>query len=291
MVEIGREKDSGLLGFLKGFFEFYSFLLKYKPSVIVLNCDLPETYGALYVLSQTKIRVVVVEHANPSWPTRRKLGYIVRKILIWRKATFVSVSNHITPPFENHSYSEIVPNFISELGNLAEHDSNDEIKRLIYIGRLTSVYKNPQSLIQISKVTGIPVVFFGTGEMETELRALSQEEGVTAEFRGWVDDPWSEILAEDLLIVPSTREGDGLVIVEAIVKRVPLLLKDVTDLRRFQLADSNYCVSEEEFSDRIRKFRYSLRELKPTREVKNTLIQDRSDSRLLQAWISLLNRL
>lgn len=290
LVEIGRRRDSGLFNTFLSFLKFRTFLSRKKPDVIILNCDLPELFGGLLALSRNSFAIVVIEHANPSWPSRRAVGWAVRKILLHRSAKFVAVSSHITYPFGARIYDAVIPNLVDNLSEVPQHVVSSQVNRLVYIGRLTSVYKSPQSLLQISRETGFPVVFFGEGELLSELRSKSIDQGVQAVFRGWVDDPWAEISSGDLLIVPSEREGDGLVVVESIARGIPVLLRDVIDLRRFGLRDLSYCSSDLDFTERIKEYKNDLFKLRPPNEVREKLLGERDSAKLTKDWIRFLDQ-
>lgn len=291
VVAIRRNKESGLLNFIFSYLKFCLFVITRRPDILLLNCDLPELFGAFVPVSNKRVKFVVVEHANSSWPTRRKLGRLVRAILNRRGAYFISVSSHINSPFGTHGYHKVIPNLLGDLSQFLEHHSTNRVDRLVYVGRLTSVYKSPQSMIFISKDTGIPVTFYGTGELETELEAMALQEHVDVTFQGWVEDPWSQIGSGDLLIVPSTREGDGLVVVEGISRGIPILLRDVPDLRRFGLEEFHYCLEDADFSEKIKDFKENLCNLKPSSEVKTKLIEERNASRLTENWITFFNEI
>ena len=85
--------QGSLLNTVRAILNFNKKVNLWKPDVIVLNCDLPELFGAL-LLSRRKI--VVVEHINRPWITRKWLGLAVRKLLRSRKAIWVAVSPHLT---------------------------------------------------------------------------------------------------------------------------------------------------------------------------------------------------
>lgn len=69
----------------------------------------------------------------------------------------------------------------------------------------------------------------GRGSEEQSLRAYARERGVEhfVEFPGWGDDIAPYLSRADILLVPSRYEGYGMVIVEALAARVPVLSTDV----------------------------------------------------------------
>ena len=59
---------------------------------------------------------------------------------------------------------------------------------------------------------------------------------------GNVDNPWLKVNSQDLLIVSSDYEGDGLVVVEGLAHGIPMILIDNSDLRKFGLPNSNHFI-------------------------------------------------
>jgi glycosyltransferase involved in cell wall biosynthesis len=233
--------------------------------------------------------VIVVEHANPSWEGRQKLGNAVRKILCIRKSRYVAVSEHIKPPFPFNEYLAVIPNPIDNDSTSNKHEVGNQIKRLVYVGRLAKVHKNPGLLLQISQEVKIPVVYFGDGELRNNLTEQAISMGVSAEFRGWVENPWRELSPYDLLIVPSEHEGDGLVVVEAILRGVPVVMRNVEDLIRFHLPNHHYCTSLGEFVLRINLNLLSLQKFVPPHESRLKLQESRNLNSVVDQWLDFIS--
>ena len=284
-IVIGRDPESRLFGTLLSLIKFILTIVRLNPSFVVLNCELSETYGAFLPLRKAKL--VVVEHANPSWVGRTKIGWLVRRILNSRRATFIAVSPHITPPYKGNKYSAVIPNsFLFQDATIKT--LVDKISRLVYIGRLSAIHKNPSALISISNSLDLPVVFIGVGEERDTLRELAESTGVTATFTGWTSDPFKLLLPGDLLVVPSDREGDGLVVVQAIAYKVPLLLQDNIDLRKFDLPDKHYCKGVSGFIDSINTYRNSISSLVPS-DLESLRIRNERDPRhVAKLWMDFL---
>jgi glycosyltransferase involved in cell wall biosynthesis len=89
--------------------------------------------------------------------------------------------------------------------------------------------------------------------------------------------------------VPSEYEGDGLVVVEAILAGAPILLRDNEDLRRFELPDSHYFRSQKELEEKIRYIRsHGLSKFYASSEIKEKLVQSRSAKEIKVKWINFL---
>ena len=233
----------------------------------------------------------MIEHANPAWSTRKNFGKFVRQILRFRDVTFVAVSSHLRIWPTNFAPEWILPNIIpisQKVNFISGHHS--QIRRLVFIGRLARVQKRPDWILDIAKIAKLPTKFIGSG---TELDSLKIKAGVLrvdAEFSGHILDPWKELRDGDLLIVPSSFEGDGLVILEAISNKIPFLVSDISDFRRFHLQEEVYCKDIEDFADRISVYSNRLDELIVPIEDSARILDSRGIHEVLKQWNSLLSK-
>jgi 1,4-alpha-glucan branching enzyme len=107
---------------------------------------------------------------------------------------------------------------------------------IFYIGRL--VYeKGIQILINampaiISEIPNARLVIAGSGPMEQELRSQAAYLGDRVWFAGFVDDAYRSQLyqAADVCVIPSLYEPFGIVALEAMAHRKPLVLSDTGGL-------------------------------------------------------------
>jgi len=284
LLNLGREKSDGLIRFVYTYFRYLASVHAKKPSLIVTNCDLPEFFTCLLPIN---VKILVVEHCNPSWSTRKFLGHIVRRILRLRSATFVAVSSHFSIwPFES-SPSSILPNMLIPLNRISTIDIGTKIERLVFVGRLAKIQKRPHVLLDIAKKLRVPLLFIGEGEERGYLEKRSKSESIDATFLDFQIDPWGKIRQGDLLVVPSAFEGDGLVVLEAIQRDVPLLLADIPDFRRFGLPSYNYCDSVDDYCDRITQFSSNLRNLVVSNSIKMELVSERSAEKVLAKFLQI----
>jgi glycosyltransferase involved in cell wall biosynthesis len=89
--------------------------------------------------------------------------------------------------------------------------------------------------------------------------------------------------------VPSQYEGDGLVVVEAIARRVPILLNDISDLRRFDLPDHHYCLNVSDFASRINENSDSIDKFVVPETIKDDILLDRNPAEIAKRWVSFLS--
>ena len=284
-----RNPKLGNLQTTRAYLKFVLAVYKWKPEIIVLNCDLPELFGAFLPRFQ---KIIVVEHANPSWSNRINIGKLVRKILFFRRVSFIAVSPHLSiwpkgtkPDFICENL--IIPISTAPKVNL-EHSS---LSRIVFVGRLTNFQKRPFQILDISSALNIPTVFIGEGPERKALTEDAQRRKIDASFTGYVTDPWSLVSQNDLLIVPSRFEGDGLVVVEAMQLNIPILLADIPDFRRFRLPDIHYCSSLENFVNTIEAYRENICDLVIPDEDSRRILESRSPRKVGDAWVFLFKSL
>ncbi len=266
---------------------FFQAVRVWNPDVVILNCDLPEFFGALLF---GKREFIIVEHSNLSWSTRTRMGKAVRKMLTLRNAKWVAVSSHIKIwPTEVLAKTIIQNPFLPSTNDTRRTRNPQQILRLISIGRL-SIEKCPQRVLEIAFAAGIPVEIIGDGYLRASLEKLTRELDIDVSFRGHVKDPWSYFKEGDVLISTSKSEGDGLVIIEGLERGIPMILSDVSDFRRFGLAEVNYCHTNEEYVKRIQEYAASPDSLIVSDEIVRSILSSRSLEVIGDAWENLLFR-
>ncbi len=100
--------------------------------------------------------------------------------------------------------------------------------------------KRPELAVETAAILrdryGVPtsVEYFGHGPEERAVSELAERHGVQVDFRGWVTAWFSEVAADAVVLLPSTAEGFGNVLVEAAAAGVP----SVTSSRALGTADA-----------------------------------------------------
>lgn len=118
----------------------------------------------------------------------------------------------------------------------------DDRFRVGFVGRLDPV-KNVQDLI--SALTFLPphvrLEVHGDGAMRESLVAHVARLGLVdrVTFHGATRDPREAYANMDVLVLPSSAEGFGLVLIEAMASRVPVIGTDVDGIRDVISADQN----------------------------------------------------
>ena len=165
-----------------------------------------------------------------------------------------------------------------------------ELNRLAFIGRL-SPEKRPEVVIQVAKQSKQKLVIIGEGLLRTELEEKVRSESLNVDFLGRLDEPWTEIMIGDLLIIPSAFEGDGLVVIEALQQGIPILLSDIFDFRRFEFSENNYCKEIGDFVQKINTFKNDLTPLIVSSEISEPILKSRSIEIVGDAWEAFLNEI
>jgi glycosyltransferase involved in cell wall biosynthesis len=246
VVEVGRSWRGSVLDTIKSWMIFQEKIREIRPNIVILNCDLPELYGAI---TPMRAKLIAVEHVNYPWRNREFLGRFIRLILKIRGTKWVAVSDHLGIWPSDYSPNKVIFNPISEIDN-SESRSAAPIKRLVFIGRLT-FQKNPDLIIQVANSVQLPVLALGDGEDRLRLFELARELKVNFSAPGFSTYPWREISDGDLLVIPSRYEGDGLVVIEALQRNIPFILSDIPEFRRFGLPSLNYASGVDEFAEAI----------------------------------------
>ena len=280
VIPLKRKWQSGLLKTVYEIIRFNKIVKAWQPDVIILNCELPELFGAALFGSQ---KLVVLQHTTQPWAGRLRLGRVIRQVLSCKKTTWIAVSSHLAIWPSGKAPQAILQNPVVERRVTRNLPEQQKLDRLVFIGRL-SVEKRPEIVIEISSVTGKPILIIGDGSNMQSLKEQCHQYGTIVEFAGQIPDPWSKIKAGDLLIIPSIFEGDGLVVIEALLNNVPLLLADIPDFRRFGFPEINYCLSIEEYRDAIDEFGGVLSKLIIPTDISQPLIDGRSIDLIGDEW-------
>jgi GalNAc-alpha-(1->4)-GalNAc-alpha-(1->3)-diNAcBac-PP-undecaprenol alpha-1,4-N-acetyl-D-galactosaminyltransferase len=286
-----RKWQGGVIDTMQAITRYRKVLKEFDPDIVILTCELPELFAAL---SFQRSQSIVVEEAKEPWRKRKVLGQIVRRWLFARNVTWVAASGHLDIWPGNREPDCIIPNPLTDFGQilpLTHFDLNqnpDILKRLAFVGRL-SPEKRPDWFFEICKQSQEKGVCFGVGVMEMHLREYSEKHGIDVQFEGFMPNPWQSLDLNELVIIPSQSEGDGLVVIEAISRGLPILLSDIPEFRFFGLDDKHYCKKPEDFSSRILAFSRKISELRVDENKARSILEPRKIEKVGQSWIQLIS--
>lgn len=193
-----------------------------------------------------------------SWPFATYV-YLMEKWLlgVYRKTPLFAVSPSTAKELESlydYQYLSVVYNGIEKhpLSFEEKMTKRSSTPLVVYVGRLKS-YKRVDHLLQMAKLvlSRFPEVFFvvaGQGEEMEKLKMLSAELGIQERvtFTGFVEEEAKNTLLERawLMVLPSEKEGWGIVVIEAnacgtpvIGYRIPGLQDSIRDGRTGVLVD------------------------------------------------------
>jgi len=106
-----------------------------------------------------------------------------------------------------------------------------------------------------------------------------------------VQDPWEFVTNGDLLLVPSRWEGDGLVVLEALQRKVPIIISSIDEFKRFQLPNINYADDTHNFVRLILAHLDSCEVFKVNSGAVEQILSDRNIQTICSKWVSLINSL
>ena len=282
-----RQWRGSFFNTLSAYVRFNRVVRSWKPDVLVLNCDLPELFGALLLHRQF---IVIVEHVNFPWSTRVVTGKIIRSILSMRGGVWAAVSSHLGIwPTGKSPYAILQNPLTPSIETIQKTAVTSYLKRLVYIGRLSSPQKRPEFMLEIGAASGVDVEIVGDGLVRDTLQEEVAAKKLRVKFSGQIRDPWSLINQGDLLIVPSSYEGDGLVVIEGLQKGIPILVSDIPDFRRFGLPERNYCQTVGAFIARINEYRTDLHHLIVPENIVAPILVSRSLGAVGDSWEEFLN--
>lgn len=280
--ELNRPWPGNLPSTIKAWFKLQILVNQIKPTFLVLNCDLPEFIGSLLFFHG---QIVVVEHAARPWPSRSLVGKSVRWLLRQRRAKWVAVSNHLSIWPNNISPDGVINNpvFISTTHTL-ETNADPNLARITHIGRLIES-KQTDWVLELSHRLNRQCLFIGTGIMEKRLKEIALNRSIDAVFAGFIKDPWSLVRNGDLVVITSKEEGDGLVLIEAILHGASFLAYNISDFEKFNLPSKSICSSIDDFEYKARKFFRGDLNLDLAQDFRRNLVEIRDPRIVASKWI------
>lgn len=274
-IQLSRKWKSGVFQTILNYIHFFRIIRALKPESIVANCELPELYVALIPIKFKKL--TSVEHTSKPWAGRKLMGYVVRRILLIRKSHWVTVNGSQKYIWPSKTDAIYIPNPV-KVPTLAT--TRIAPREFVFVGRLRPE-KGIAGILKAISDENKSIDVFGSGNLEEKLKEIYSN---VAEFHGFVDEPWQFISPEQVLIVASEYEGDGRVIVEGILARVPILLLDNIDLRRFKLPDRNYFSSNGDLRAKLKDCLLHKEDYRPSFERIMELKAERDVNSVVDTW-------
>ena len=285
IIILNRKWGAGFLSTTATLFSLRKVLKEVNPSFLIVNCELPELLAAFSGSWHRKI--ICVEHTSNPWAGRKNLGVIVRRILLIKGVQWVTVSRDEKKIWHGGKGVYHIPNPVDvpNLGN-PRREANT-----IFLGRLTQS-KRPDWAIQASIKAGVELQIFGDGPLMDELKKNQGELGSRVKFHGYTESCWDQISTDDVLLMPTAFEGDGIVVVQGILAGMRILLADNKDMRRFNLPNICYCKNAEEMAQKLIDMKsVDIDQYRATPKVRDELLLERNLESVSAKWIQFLAQL
>jgi glycosyltransferase involved in cell wall biosynthesis len=278
LICLGRKSNDGLIQTCRIISRLRKLVAMFAPDYLIVNCELAE----LCAVFLPSTHLIVVEHTTRPWGRRRPIGVIVRTALSLRRAKWITVNRSQQSIWPFGLPCLYIPNPVRYCP--AESDSQS---RVVFVGRLISS-KHPELIVRLARDIGTKAVIVGDGNLMNSLRNSS--DGLNVEFKGFQVNPWSEIGSDELLIVPSEFEGDGKIVVEAILRGNPLLLADNPDLRRFCLDEKFYFSNYEDLKGKALAYlSQGPKTFRAPSKLRKKLLLERNLAQVGSRWFQLFN--
>jgi glycosyltransferase involved in cell wall biosynthesis len=284
IIYIGRKWEDDITETYSAFKRFKVEVKKHEADVLIVNCELAELFVTFVPLKKSKL--VVVEHTTKPWANRRIQGWIVRFILKMRDANWVTVNSKekvIWPFGESATY---IPNPVGPIQAGTPITKDDSV---VFVGRLRKE-KCPELVVQACLESSTHISLIGEGNLSAELQSRYGHSQFV-EFFGYLESPWSRISPRSLVVVSSEYEGDGIVVLEALQNGNPVLLRDIVDLRRFDLSDDNYFKDQAHLTEKLSEFRANRTLFNVSASERDRILRARNIKDIQRQWTVLIHDL
>lgn len=220
---------------------------KFKPQIIhgaVFEGITMATAAGLFLRNAV---VILEETSDPQ--NRSKKANLLLKAFSWRADAFQAISSNVGQYLENVSRIKrekikVIPNGIS-LPEISLINNKDSLAQQFkfknelvvgFVGRLFDDHKRVSDLIQavnLLKSHEFRLLIVGDGPDMANLTQLTKDLDLESQvvFMGYESDPIQFYPMMDLLVIPSAREGFGLVAVEAMLFGLPVIASEVGGLK------------------------------------------------------------
>ncbi len=258
-------------------------LKQHSFNLVLINCEFPELIAAINIFNLPK--TILVEHTNAPWNFNTLLGRLVRSIIKLKKPHLVAVSD-----FPIWSFEKAKKNVIPNISCIEKATKKEGVGRIVFIGRL-SLEKNPFLFLEIVKISALPALVIGDGNLASELNEYAKQENLNVKFLGFQSDPWINVMKNDLVLGTSHWEGEGMTIVEAIWADVGVLVVNNSSYRRLEMPNSNYFNDIQEAVAKIKFHMFSDPVLKLSNAERQSFLENRTNKVIVETWTKLFKLL
>ena len=245
---------------LKKWVKLIIFLLKEKPDLVITHMWFANNVGRIASFFVRVKKVISFEHTR-SENIKTKKQLLVDRILQNFCTKIIAVSNDVK---ESLVMLGIKPKKIEVLFNGINLDSYKNIKEgdlkevlgikkdnfnFIFIGRLVSAKAVDVLIKAFSNLKGDNnLIIVGDGLERGSLESLSKKEGLSGsvKFLGSRQDISKLLKISDCMVLPSRREGFGLVLLEAMASSIPIVASNLDSIKEIIKEGSNGLLFEKD---------------------------------------------
>jgi glycosyltransferase involved in cell wall biosynthesis len=217
---------------LRGFFTLVSTLNRLHPSAILTHHWFANTVGRLAArFVSGKPTVIAFEHSDYAAVNPARQLFFDR--ILQFGSRIVAVSDAVKTSLVRRGIEEkritVIPNGLDLERYDRGRDRNSHLFRFVFIGRLISSKKVDVLIHALTRVSEASLILAGDGPERQRLETLAEDLGLASRvrFMGAVLDVSAVLAESDCLVLPSVREGFGLVILEALASGIPVIASDL----------------------------------------------------------------
>lgn len=216
-------------------------LSKRSLHIDIFHAHLPRSELLAYLALSSRTRYVVSRHnSEPFWPGASPLISIFSSRIVTRKAKAIvaissTVKNYLATSYELGAdevlKTEVIPYGSPPVDGFASTHIKVSGHHLVLgtISRLVPQKDLETLLIAIAELKRhnkhISLKIVGVGILEDQLKSVSKSLGIAenVEWLGNQSSPWASLFDIDLFIMTSLYEGFGLVFLEAMKEKCPII--------------------------------------------------------------------
>lgn len=227
---------------------------KIKPSIIHAH----DFSASVLVSFIKKVSVISHIHNNPLWLSKICLNSVVYACSLKRYAKIIGVSSSVIDEFRFKGLMikkfEILPNVIDKekVLKMGEEKFDEQID-ILFVGRMAPP-KNPLAFVSIiNKVIQrynklLSVIMVGEGPMFDRVQTSIRQQGLSSiiKLMGFEKNPYKYMKNSKMLIMPSVWEGFGLVAIESMLLKTPVIASPVGGLKDIITGGSGFLCKDED---------------------------------------------
>lgn len=229
--------------FLYRFFKLKKILKNFYPDIVHAHMPPAELVTRLALIFDKKTKFVISKHNDEPFAPKIKnlflanwVGLRASKIICISDAVLNYMKQWANPKLSNRLvrvyYGIDLARFSKEEKKMELRENSEfvvgTVARLMPQKSLDTLIK--AFAVTLSKKPNALLVLVGIGPLETQLKKLASDLGISSSVRwlGARDDVPSILKSLDVFVLPSIYEGFGLVLLEAMSCRVPIIASNVS---------------------------------------------------------------